>query len=104
MCNRVFGEFFAPLVSYGKPHSKPSATVKIVKNTLNFLLQYVVSSETPSFVRRIILSSLRNVVTQVWVVHDDMLAVVIENSSFIGIHIGSWESSTGLRVYDLLDV
>jgi len=71
MCNRVFSEYFAPLVSHGKPHSKPSANMKIVKNTLNFLLQYVVSSETPSFVRRIILSSLRNVVTQVSVVLDD---------------------------------
>ena len=92
----MFGEYFAPLVSHGKPHSKPSANMKIVKKTLDFLLQYVVSSETPSFVRRIILSSLRNVVTQVWVVHDDMLAVLIKNSSFIGMHVESWESSTGL--------
>ena len=70
-CDRVFSDFFAPLVSHDKHHSKPSANMMIVKNTLNFLLQYVVSSETPSFVRRIILSSLRSVVTQVWAVHNN---------------------------------
>ncbi|RMX40131.1 hypothetical protein pdam_00002238 [Pocillopora damicornis] len=61
--HRVLGEFFAPAVSRGKPHSKSSHN-KIIKNTLDFLLQHVASSETSSFVRRTILSSLRSVTTQ----------------------------------------
>ena len=62
--DRVLGEFFAPAVSRGKPHSKSSHN-KIIKNTLDFLLQHVASSETSSFVRRTILSSLRSITTQV---------------------------------------
>ncbi|XP_078352830.1 HEAT repeat-containing protein 1-like isoform X2 [Oculina patagonica] len=69
--HRVLGDFFAPLVSHCKPPSKPSAQVKTVKNAMNFLLQHIVSSETPSFVRRIILSSLRSIVTQ------DMLQTIL---------------------------
>ncbi|KAJ7330602.1 HEAT repeat-containing protein 1 [Desmophyllum pertusum] len=62
--HRILGEFFAPLTSHSKPHSKPSAHMKTVKNTLNFMLHHLVSSETPSYVKRIMLSSLRSVVTQ----------------------------------------
>ena len=64
--HRVLGESFAPLMPHGKPQAKASAEVKSAKNTLKYLLQHLVPADTPSYVRRIILSSLRKVVTQVW--------------------------------------
>ena len=60
----VLGEFFAPLMLHGKPQSK-SAEIKRVQNTLNYMLQFVLPSETPSYIRRIILASLSKIVTKV---------------------------------------
>ena len=60
----TLGEYFAPLMSHGKPSS---VEMKRVQNTLNYMLQHVVPNETPSYIRRIILSSLRKVVTKVWI-------------------------------------
>lgn len=63
----ILGEFFAPLMSHGKPQSKSSVEMKRVQNTLNYMLQHVVHNETPSYIRRIILSSLSKVITKVWI-------------------------------------
>ena len=63
--SRVLGEYFSPLMSPCKPKAKMSGEVKIIKNSLNYILQSVTCSETPTYVRRMILSSLREVVTQV---------------------------------------
>ena len=62
---KVFGEFFKPLLPHDKPRPKDSAEIRVAKNTLKYLLQHLVSSDMPSYVRRIILSSLRKVDTQV---------------------------------------
>ncbi|XP_029184672.2 HEAT repeat-containing protein 1-like isoform X2 [Acropora millepora] len=62
--SRVLGEYFSPLMSPCKPKAKMSGEVKIIKNSLNYILQSVTCSETPTYVRRMILSSLREVVTQ----------------------------------------
>lgn len=61
---RVLSDCFAPLKSHGKSQSKASAEIKCIKNTLNYILKLVITSETPSYIRRILLSSLRKVVTQ----------------------------------------
>ena len=63
--SRVLGEYFSPLMSPCKPKLKMSGEVKIIKNSLNYILLSVTCSETPTYIRRIILSSLRKVVTQV---------------------------------------
>ena len=65
--HRVLGEFFAPLMLHGKPQAKASAEAKSAKSTLKYLLQHLVPADTPSYVRQVILSSLRKVVTQVHV-------------------------------------
>ena len=62
---KVFGDFFKPLLPHDKPRPKDSAEIRGAKNTLKYLLQHLVSSDMPSYVRRIILSSLRKVDTQV---------------------------------------
>ena len=62
---KVFGEFFKPLLPHDKPRPKDSAEIRVAKNTLKYLLQHLVSSDMPPYVRRIILSSLRKVDTQV---------------------------------------
>ena len=62
---KVFSEFFKPLLPHDKPRPKDSAEIRVAKNTLKYLLQHLVSSDMPSYVRRIILSSLRKVDTQV---------------------------------------
>ena len=64
---RVLSAYFTPIMLLGKPRSKPSCEIEIVKSTLDYILEPVTCSETPTYVRRKVLSCLRKVVTQVWV-------------------------------------
>ncbi|XP_068676688.1 HEAT repeat-containing protein 1-like isoform X1 [Montipora foliosa] len=73
---RVLSAYFTPIMLLGKPRSKPSCEIEIVKSTLDYILEPVTCCETPTYVRRKVLSCLRKVVTQDMM--DKLLPVLVQ--------------------------